>query len=340
VPSAPEDPRREALEDFAWRSRSAFRRARLDEATAEAIGALTEAGVEVLLLKGVALARSLYAPEEQRTYYDVDLLVAPTGLAAARRVVTELGYRNVSADRGVDDVAGILHAEAWHRVVPEIGHEAIDLHWRLDGCSADSETVWSALRAERGQIEIAGVMSPTLGVAGLALHVALHAAQHGPDDVKALADLRRALERWSPERWGRAASLAAQLGAAEPFAAGLRLLPAGSGLADRLGLSEAPAIAWNIANRAGRPRGTFHVDALRQARTRGERLYVIRRALLPSRAWITWEMRWAARGRMHLLAAYAVHILRAPVWALRAVGYRRRSRLSRSPSREAGDSGR
>jgi hypothetical protein len=54
-----------------------------------------------------------------------------------------------------------------------------------------------------------------------------------------------------------------------------------------------------------------------------ERAQVVRRALLPSRAWITWEMRWAARGRVYLAAAYGLHVLRAPLWALRALRFRR-----------------
>ncbi|MDX6664460.1 MAG: putative nucleotidyltransferase, partial [Solirubrobacteraceae bacterium] len=48
----------------------------VDRATAEAAGAMSAAGVPVVLLKGPAIAQWLYDPCEQRGYSDADLLVA------------------------------------------------------------------------------------------------------------------------------------------------------------------------------------------------------------------------------------------------------------------------
>jgi hypothetical protein len=96
-------------------------------------------------------------------------------------------------------------------------------------------------------------------------------------------------------------------------------------LAGDLALPEADALLWAIANRDARPRGTFHVRALTEARGLRERVGLVRRALFPPRAWILWEHRWAAGGRNRLLAAYAIHILRSPLWAVRAWRFRRRA---------------
>jgi hypothetical protein len=334
VSSGPdEDARRGALEDFAWRSQTGSRRARLDEAAAEVSQALCAAGVPVLLLKGAALARMLYRSHEERGYYDVDMLVQRERLPQAAIVMTELGYRNVSADWGVVDVAGILHAEVWHKVVPGFGILPVDLHWRLDGCDAQDDVLWAALSADAGSVTVAGTPVPTLSAAGLALHVALHAAQHGPEDGKAMGDLRRAIERWPVETWRQAARLAEQVAADRTLAAGLRLAPPGVGLADELGLGSGEDVLWELANRGVRPRGTFHLEALAQARTVREQLHVVRQALLPSPAWIRWEVRWAARGRPYLAAAYLVHLSRAPLWALDALRYRRRRRISGGAAR-------
>jgi hypothetical protein len=157
----------------------------------------------------------------------------------------------------------------------------------------------------------------------LALHTALHLAQHGPEDAKAAADLGLAVERWGPAVWRDAALLAAQLDAVDAFAAGLRLLPEGADIADSLGVFPTERGAWDMAHRGLRPRGTDHLTALAQAHTFSERARVLRRALLPSRAWISWDTSWASRSAAHLAAAYALHLMRAPLWAMRAYRFAR-----------------
>jgi putative nucleotidyltransferase-like protein len=324
----PDESRRQAHEDFVARAAFVTRREQLDAATAEVFDAFRRAGIDAVLLKGAALAGALYPPEEPRGYFDIDVLISPVQRVAAGEVLAELGYRNFSESRGVDDVGRALHADIWLGAMVGFRYGfagvIIDLHRRLGGCEAPDALVWQALSADRGWVEVAGTAVPTLGRPGLALGVALHVAQHGPADIKAVGDLRRALERWPLEVWREAASLAEDVGGDESFAGGLRLLPAGAELADQLGLGSAERVLWDLANRGSRPRGTFHLEALAQARSAREKVNIIRRALLPSRDWMGWEMRWATRSRAHLAAAYFAHILRAPAWAVRARRYSRR----------------
>src|SRR5437868_2321800 len=110
------------LEEFAARARMVARRARIDQEAAAAVRTLEDADIHVLLLKGPALARTLYREGEHRGYVDIDLLVAPSSLGRAREVIGALGYRNVSELQGIDDVAGILHGEAWARLVEGFGN--------------------------------------------------------------------------------------------------------------------------------------------------------------------------------------------------------------------------
>jgi len=290
----------------------------------EVLDACAAVDVEPLLLKGAALARTLYRRDESRGYFDVDLLVPSEDLSAVGQVLDDMGYRNVTELQGVDDVAGILHAQMWAQSVPEFGNLSFDLHWLLYGCEAPPQLVWETLSARHMFIDVAGRRVRTLDRPGLALHLALHTAQHGPDDLKAAADLNRGLERWSPEIWCQAADLAAELRAVEAFAAGLRLVPGGDLLARRLELPAADALLWQIAHRGERPRGTLHLQAFTEAQGLTERMKLLRRSLLPRRAWIVWEQPQAARSRGRLFAAYCAHILRAPAWAARAWRFRRR----------------
>ena len=319
---------RRTVAEFIERNKGLRWRDELDVATVAVLDAFEEAGVQSLLLKGPALVRLLYAGNESRGYSDIDLLVAPTDFEHAREALRALGYVRADEPFGIVDVAGIQHAELWAQS-GKSGPLWVDLHWRLAGCNAPDHVVWDTLFARRTSIHLRGREAPVLGTAGLAFHLALHAGHHGPHDVKALADLARGLERWELGIWRSAARIAAEAGAVAAFAAGLRLLPSGAAVASQLSLPETDGLEWEILHREARPRGTFHLGALAQAPGPWERANVLRRSLLPTREWIAWEFRWARKSKPRLFAAYALHLGRAPVWAVRAWRFHRQAQRAR-----------
>lgn len=297
----------------------------LDQATAEVLAALESADVDVLLLKGPALTALLYEAGEQRGYSDIDLLVAPSTLDAAEQALTRLGYANADSTTGVDDIGGVVHAHTWTRTT-STASTMIDLHHWLSGAEAPPALAWDALRSHRRWIEVGGRRVAILDRAGQAVHLALHAAQHGVAAGRPLQELALALGRWPAELWDAAAALAAAIDATRTFAAGLRLLPEGVAEAARLGLPSSDEEDWTIRNRAARPRGTFHVRALSEASSVGERVGIVRRALFPRRAWIVHQHPAAQHNWARLVAAYATHLARAPIWAARAWRFGRRAR--------------
>jgi hypothetical protein len=317
---------RNPLEDFVLRVRGVAKTQALDAAAAEALDRFDAQGIPCVLLKGAALSRLLYTSEKQRGYNDVDLLIAPGHLEVAHRILEGLGYTNITAAQGVEDVAGAVHAETWVRRSEEIGPLMLDLHFRLPGVKAAPEEAWKILSARQQLIEVGGRKAPVLDRDGLALHVAIHAGQHGPQDPKPQADLRYALEQWPRELWRDAYGLAAQLDAVAAFAHGLRLTPAGAQLAEELGLPPTDDLEWQMNNLELRPRGTFHLQALFEASGARERLRVLRRVVWPPREWFEWADPGTRKGGARLLAARLRHILRTPLWALRALLYHRRAR--------------
>jgi hypothetical protein len=225
----------------------------------------------------------------------------------------------------VDDVGRVVHSETWVGKPAFADRElAIDAHFWLAGTSVDPQIVWDHVAVPHEEIELGGrrVAAPRREV--LAFHIATHAAQHGPGYAKGTRDLELALELWPEEVWRAAAAVAAGVGAGPSFAGGLRVIPAGAGMARRLGLEETPELDWEIRNLDARPRGRFHLDALRDAQTFGARAAILRRALLPKRDWLVRDYPWAWRGGPLLAAAYVLHVLRAPLWAVRAARFRRR----------------
>jgi hypothetical protein len=302
-----------------------FDTANLDRATAEVLAALASADVDVLLLKGPALAALLYTAGEHRSYSDVDLLVAPIELDAAEEVLLALGYTNADGVTGVDDVGGVVHAHTWVRNAAT-GPTMIDLHRWLSGAEAPPHVAWVALLAHRTWIEVAGRRAAVLDPAGQGMHLALHAAQHGAAYERQLDELALALERWPAEVWDSAAALAAEIEATRAFAAGLRLLSRGAAEAARLGLPVTAEEDWTIRHRAARPRGTFHIRALAEAGSVSDRLRILRRALLPNREWIVHQHPAAQHSTARLIGAYAVHLARAPAWAARAWLFRQKAK--------------
>jgi hypothetical protein len=209
----------------------------LDAATAELFDAFSGRRLHPLLLKGPATSRWLYPRDQQRRYIDIDLLVAPAEFDAVIEVVVSLGFERLLPERWLGVGSGELseHAVVFMRE----GRRAasLDLHRRFFWSTVEPERAWALLSADPDQVEVGGVEVDVLRLAARALMLPLHVAQHGREDRQPLADLERALAAVEDPTWGEAAELARELGASSAFAAGLRVLPSGSELAERLGLA-------------------------------------------------------------------------------------------------------
>jgi hypothetical protein len=281
---------------------------RVDALTAEVLGALAEADVEYRLLKGASVARWLYEADEPRSYGDCDLLIAPPDLEGAREVLVRLGFVP-EIDEAQMPGWWREHAVEWIRAGDSV---AVDLHRTLPGMGGSPEQVWAALSAEPDTLLIAGIEAKTLPRAGLALQVALHAAQHGLEWGGPIAsDLDRALARAGEETWRAAAALADRVGATAAFATGLRLDDTGARLADRLGLpsSPPPDVALRMQ---GAPPVSLGFEQLARAGGPAARLQLLARKVVPPATFIRKWFPPAANSRRALVLGY----LWRPLWLL------------------------
>jgi hypothetical protein len=295
--------------------------AKLDSAAAEMLARFSEAGVAAIVLKGSPLADRLYDPSEIRTHDDVDLLLPERGLDPAGSVLRDAGFGQAS-DHG--------YAQDWIR---EADGVTIDIHVTLVGVGVAPSAAWESLAAHTRTSTIGGVEATVFDDAALAFHSALHAAQHGAKAGKALEDLRRAAERIDLAAWTRAAQLAHALDATDAFGVGLRLLPEGSAIADRLELPRlSPAAVMLRASSP--PPTTLGLQRLAATPGTGAKLRLLAEELAPSPTFMRAIYPIARRGGAGLVAAYAWR----PLWlawhalpALRA--WRRAERASRRVSR-------
>jgi hypothetical protein len=202
----------------------------LDAMAAQSTALLNEHGVPAILLKGKVTASWLY-PEEIRAYRDVDLLVDPAQRDRAIEVLGTIGYTHWLA--GADQV------EYGPNETELIGPNktCIDLHHTLLGVTASPARCWQVLSARIQQMPVGGQVLTVLDPAARTMHLALHVAQNGPIDTKAVADLERGLERLPFELWQEGERIARSIDAIEAFSAGLHVSASGRRLADELGLA-------------------------------------------------------------------------------------------------------
>ncbi|SCF19578.1 Uncharacterised nucleotidyltransferase [Micromonospora haikouensis] len=244
----------------------------LDAAAVAAADLLRRAGTDSVLIKGAGLARRLRA---DRVYGDVDLLVAPAAFDAAQAALAAAGYRpRIAEERAAE--WGHWHERTW--AVPGPLALTVDLHRGFAGVG-DAHELWRAVRAGAEPMPLAGGTVLVPDVAGCALLAALHAASPG-GFTKPADDLARALAVLPADAWADAAGLAARCTAVPAFAVGLRQVPAGRGLAARLGLPEqCPPARWLTAHRA--TPAAVAVARLAELSDPHQRLRGLARLLLP-----------------------------------------------------------
>jgi len=144
----------------------------LDTRLRESLGALHNAGVRVLLLKGAALAHTVYGGVRQRPMSDIDLLVDSSCAHVARRVMLDTGWREI--------VGGIPEAvyEHHHHLPPLRDGRSPDLQLEVHTAlfperqpfAFDVKDLWANAKPLGAEFPKAFVPSP--------IHSLLHACLH------------------------------------------------------------------------------------------------------------------------------------------------------------------
>lgn len=301
---------------------------RVDAATAEVLDALDAAGIEALLLKGPSIARWLYSADDPRPYNDCDLLVGPDQIEPAAEVLTRLGFARRFDDRDLPSWWR-AHSTEWWRA----GHGvAVDLHRSLPGIGVDTQEAWRLLSAATETLHVVGHPARALALPARALHVALHAAQHGIAFAKATRDLQRAVQQLDESVWHSTAEMADRLQATSVLELGLRLTPEGHELAARLGLTPSASVAA-VLQASSPPPVALGLEQLARARGLRARAGIVWRKLVPPPSFMRHWHPMAARGRRGLLRAY----LYRPVWIVRSTPRAVRAwRGARSATRRSG----
>jgi glycosyltransferase involved in cell wall biosynthesis len=269
---------------------------RQDQLTAEIVTELEKRGIQSVVLKGPSIAEWLYRGE-LRLYGDSDLLVSPADWTRAHAALVELGFVD---GLGPLDHPGMQSFSGYPWVRGRTQH--VDMHCTLWGAGAPPEKVWEALLAASRPKAVGGRTVQVLSPVALTMHVALHAAQDGPDAAKPREDLERAIAQVPDAIWQAAAGLALELDAVGAFAEGLRSVPAGAELARRLNVSAPGSVEARL-------RGSYVPMAMgveHFVQTKGVRpkLRLLAREMAPTPAFMRWWTPLARRGKLGLALSY------------------------------------
>ncbi len=144
----------------------------------QVIGALEAEGIRVLLLKGPALARTVYPAAAMRQGSDIDLFIPHGDMQRCENVMAALGY--ACPYRAAEHAPRTEHHQTFYPEAEGAGPFGIEVHWRLDcgfGLSPDgfSDEIFSrSIRVEADDATFS-----TLSVPDHLLYQALHmACQH------------------------------------------------------------------------------------------------------------------------------------------------------------------
>jgi hypothetical protein len=200
--------------DWAARARrplyaALVRNTALVEDLAAVSSALDAAGVDCLAVKGVVLAETVYGNLALRPAADIDILVHPADLPAARSVLGSLGF-DPGGERLSEKWTHSHHDPRYFRRTAW-GDVCLELHWALwpSGRFRDDAGVWARARP----VELRGSTLRTLSREDTLLHLAIHRTR-APLRLRSVCDIAELLRRESSELdWDAVQTRAETIGA-------------------------------------------------------------------------------------------------------------------------------
>lgn len=171
-------------------------------AAAKLLRQLNDAGIPVVVLKGLALIDRIYEGIHLRPMGDIDLLVKPEDLLRADAILQDqgyafnnggLGYRKAFAEKFMGEVPYSQGA-----VVVDLHWHLVTQHWYRQITRIDFSGLW-----ERAvPMEVAGVETLRLSKEDELLHLCFHTAlHHGLAHPRSGNDIARVLQQGTEVNW-------------------------------------------------------------------------------------------------------------------------------------------
>ncbi len=248
------------------------------------LDAMHAASIPVLAWKGPALAVQAWGDPAARTFHDLDLVVPPSQVEAARRVVLALGWRPRHAMTAAQERA-IFAGLGASEFVGEAEPPLLELHWAFSARRYAGRLDVDGVLTRATNVAIGGRLVPVPSLADTLALLAQHASKHGWSALEDLA-VFAALAQREPRALVAAHARAHAVGGARALRLGAALMARALDLALPAELAEA------VGRDATLPRLVETVEALW---VRGETAW---------RPPLSWDLAWTERplDRARLLA--------------------------------------
>jgi hypothetical protein len=186
-----------------------LRNQRLGTELAEVVEALQRDEIEAIVLKGGALAPTIYTDPAQRPMNDLDLLLRPEAMERAGAVLQSLGFRlsDLIPARMVAFQKRFGGGLEWQRsrggevTRLDVQHHLVGIDWCWAAFPIEADALWSAARP----LALDGVRAWQLSAEDTLIHLCLHPALHGyASPLIGYADIDRVITATEPVlSWSR-----------------------------------------------------------------------------------------------------------------------------------------
>jgi len=176
----------------------------------KALEAFKKSGLEVIVLKGAALAEEVYGNIALRPMSDVDLLVKEEDMAHADEQLKTLGYR--PTDAAVDEVDfSSTYLTTLDYRSPEENSPSFHIHWHFVNSTIPNESYIRNIKMEdvwkdAENAKIAGVETLIMAPHHLLIHLSEHALRvtHSLSKLSLLGDINEAVNFYQEQLdWSR-----------------------------------------------------------------------------------------------------------------------------------------
>jgi len=183
---------------------------------------LAAAEIDVLVLKGPALAEMAYGDPGLRSYGDLDILVSPEALPEAVRLATENGYAPLWALTPDQERTMLRHGYHYNlRSTQDNTH--LEVHWRMiDPCFAfalSEPAIWR----RKVQLPLGSDPVQTLAPEDQLLFLCMHGAKHFWSSLSMVCDVAELVNRSPNLDWPKLQQIASNKGADRVLRLGLCL---------------------------------------------------------------------------------------------------------------------
>lgn len=170
-----------------------------------------EIGIDLLVMKGAALAYTHYPAPHVRPRLDTDVLIAADDRARMHALLYRRGYTRVPAISG----RAVVHQAEYTRELPGGLAHSVDVHWKIANPAAFADLfTFAELRKTGARVPQLGDAAWTPAPVETLLLLAIHRMAHHERDLDLLCmfDVHLVAEQLSAAEWRRLVAMAEERG--------------------------------------------------------------------------------------------------------------------------------